>query len=272
MHTMSCIICFSSISTNTHFVICVMRCLSTFFLFQIFAHSNKKSLGNFMHIVFKMHLRLIDYRLIVLTYGSQSYHINLALTVIDKWGFWVYHSYYDKGYPTRWPCTWFMFVATGNWTSISQTQDKHHATWPSGFYLIVKIDVLGKSTYHLVSICSTFWFLCVCFFFISNKSLFTEYELPAYFVKFDVTYNLNTLASNCVQNFNALLKDTNATIGSNIDSFCRLLDPGKFIIDSISSSASTFKVSICLSLVGNLFKNMISFFLKMKPVYPEWKT
>lgn len=97
-------------------------------------------------------------------------------------------------------------------------------------------------------------------FFIANTSLFTEYELPAFVVKFDVTYSLDTLATNCIKNFDALLKDANTTISSNRVSYCSLLDPGEFIIDSISSSSLTFKVSICLSFVGTLIKNMVSIF------------
>ena len=97
-------------------------------------------------------------------------------------------------------------------------------------------------------------------FFIANKSLFTEYELPAFLVKFDVTYSLNTLAAKCVQNVDALLKDANTTISSNKESVCSLLNPGKFIIDSISSSPLTFKVSISLSFVGKLIINTVSFF------------
>lgn len=103
-------------------------------------------------------------------------------------------------------------------------------------------------------------------FFIANKSLFTEYELPAFLVKFDVTYSLDTLAAQCNQNVDALLKDANTTISSNIDSFCSLLNPGKFIIDSISSSPLTFKVSISLSFVGKL----IILFSRNKNVHLEW--
>nr|XP_022304306.1 uncharacterized protein LOC111111552 [Crassostrea virginica] len=70
-----------------------------------------------------------------------------------------------------------------------------------------------------------------------------KYELPAFVVKFDVTYSLDTLATICIKNFDALLKDANTTISSNIVSYCRFLDPGEFIIDSISSSSLTFKIT-----------------------------
>ena len=71
-----------------------------------------------------------------------------------------------------------------------------------------------------------------------------EYDTPSYKVKFDVTYNLDTLASKCVGNFGNILATYNTTIAKKIDALCSLLNPGNFVINSVSSTSLTFKVCI----------------------------
>ncbi|XP_078328865.1 sushi, von Willebrand factor type A, EGF and pentraxin domain-containing protein 1-like [Crassostrea virginica] len=70
-----------------------------------------------------------------------------------------------------------------------------------------------------------------------------KFNLPIFLAKFDVTYTIDgALAATCLAAFKQSLADTNTTISSNIDYFCRLLDPGLFIIESLDSSSLTFKI------------------------------
>ena len=63
-------------------------------------------------------------------------------------------------------------------------------------------------------------------------------------MKFDVTYTLDLLASNCLENFQNALATGNTTIAKQMDTFCQLLDPGNFVINSVISNSLTFKVCI----------------------------
>ena len=71
-----------------------------------------------------------------------------------------------------------------------------------------------------------------------------EYDTPSYKVKFDVTYNLDTLAAKCVGNFDNILATENTTIVRKIDALCALLSPGNFVINSVSSTSLAFTVCI----------------------------
>ena len=79
---------------------------------------------------------------------------------------------------------------------------------------------------------------------ITRKSTFSEYEKQVYFAKFDTTYSIGgTLAEGCLDTFIKLLSESNVTISNNIEKLCALLNPGRFIIDSLFSTSLTFQVN-----------------------------
>lgn len=110
---------------------------------------------------------------------------------------------------------------------------KNHIKW----FVVLYIVIFFPRWKEIYITCKHFYYLQ------TEWSIFAEFNLPIFLAKFDVTYTIDgALAATCLAAFKQSLADTNTTISSNIDYFCRLLDPGLFIIESLDSSSLTFKV------------------------------
>lgn len=84
--------------------------------------------------------------------------------------------------------------------------------------------------------------------------LFLVYETPFYMAKFEVRIlTTESLASNCKAGFEKMLALYNTTIAQSIDEKCKDLEPGRFVITSISITAESFRVPNFILISSSFF-------------------